>query len=450
MRVKKRLLTFIFTIFLTPGSAPAQTLLPSDKNTPDLLNPPDRLPWNVFPSFRKFQGLQAEQDEDLSPNLATEMENLGDHLGDTVRSIAERRNFICLRRPCLVQAFPILYTKQNAGFFGGFRANVRDSLRPRHPYYSLTTQIIHSDTDQWLTFLALDFPRIEKLPTHPRLRIKGTYNKSNEARYFGSGLASKGASQLEDDYLRYGMQERNFQSSLFIPAWEKPHENKSFNIFSIYSFTNLDTYIYDQSEGSKLFNDRPAGYRGEKISRMSLGLIYDSRDQSVNTRRGFATELTVEFPGRYGKEYQYQRYTFVDRRYLSWGKNSFAFRATADIVRGTAPFWALESIGGSDPIRNVGGSGVMRAYPAGRIQERDKFIESVEYRHFLSPRRVLGTYAQITWPVLGFDVGRQGPLNTYDAFAGTDFLFNKTFLVRTYVGYAQTGWAWTLRFDQEF
>jgi len=414
-----------------------------DKDS-DILNQSDELPFGVFPS------LSMVQDEDHpDENLGGGIKNIGSRMENAVRTFANRRNFSCFRNPCLLQAFPIIYSKRSSGFFGGFHANLRDSLRGSPPIYSITGHFIRSDSNQWITYLSLDLPKIEKLPLDPRFKIKGNYNRNTENRFYGFGTDSKEALTRDDKELRFGLTEYSFQSALIVPVMYFEGDGQ-LSIFSSLDANEIRITRFDPAKNSKLFEDNPRGIKGGSSSSLGLGVIADTRDREVMTTSGWATEMSTEVGGSVFGDYRFQRFTFVDRRYYSWRRSTFALRTTLDAISGDTPFWELEGVGGSDPIRNVSGSGILRAYKSGRHHEKVKAIQSAEYRVSLRPRRLWGQFTEITFFPIGGDVGRMGRLWAWDLITGVDLLMNRSFLIRTFLGYAETGIAWNFGFSQEF
>jgi len=403
---------------------------------------PDDLPFGVYPSIDEVQ-------DNPRPvqSLGTEIQDLTGRVQDTLKGFAERRNWTCFGGSCLVQAFPLLYTKPDSGFFGGVRANI-SKPRPNEdlPSFSADAQIIRSDTAQWLTFFAVDIPRIEALPTTPRLRMRALYSRTTETRYFGIGPSSAEFVKHSDEEVRYGLQEYGFQAALIVPVWKIATQKIS--IFG--SFSTLQHKPAPFHPVSKLFDDRPLGIQGGYSSRAGMGLFLDSRDREILSRHGWMVEASGEVAGNPLGGFRFQRLSLSDRRYFSHGAFTLANRFTLDSVLGAPPFWELAGVGGLEPIRNVAGSPLLRGYRAGRFHERTKVINSSEFRWQLSRRRLLGQVTDVALVPLGANLGRLGAQNALSLSTGVSALFNRNFMLAVFLARSVDGTTFTLDFDKTF
>lgn len=402
----------------------------------------DDLPFGVYPALDEVQdGSRPVQD------LGTEIQDLGGRMKDTVKAFAERRNFRCFGGPCLIQAFPLLYTKPKSGFFGGLRANItQPRANEELPAFSLNTFLVRSDTAQWLTYAALDIPRVTVLPLRPRLQLRGFYSRTTETRYYGIGLDSERYVRAPDEEVRYGLAEHGFQAALIVPLWNLLTQR--LNLFASFSTIRHEPTPFESV--SKLFSDRPLGIEGGYSSRIGFGLFLDSRDREVLTRRGWMMEVSGEVAGNPLGEFPFQRLSLSDRRYFSAGPVTLANRFTVDSLLGAPPFWELTSVGGLDPLRNVSGSGLLRGYEPGRFHERTKVLESVEFRWQLNRRRVLGQITDIALVPLGASFGRLGPQNAASVSIGAMALFNRSFLLAVFGSRSLDSSTLTLDFEADF
>lgn len=430
----KRIALFV----LIAASGPAAW---SQRLNNPILDNPRELPYGIFPHVDSIQ-----ENDNPNSSLKDDVKDLGIAFRETVQSFAARRNFNCLGRPCLVQAFPLLYSRPNSGFFGGIRGNVRDISRQEPPHWILNGLLIRSDTNQWISFAALDFPRIDALPFRPRFKLRGAYNRSTETRYFGIGRENDTARLRPDEDLRFGLEEKSFHSSLIVPAFEVQDHRVS--LFGSFDLASLKPSRFQSV--SVLFESAPLGLSGGKSASLALGLLVDSRDRENFPRNGWALEIAGSVAGNPSGDFPFQRFSVVDRRYFSHRKSTFAFRTTLDSLWGEVPFWELEKVGGIDPLRDISGSAILRGFRGGRFHERFKLIESTEWRVTLNPRRIFGQYTELTIMPLGIDVAQLGVVRALSVNSGIDFYFNRSFLMRFYVSRADSATTFALGFDQEF
>ena len=106
-----RVLTFVFMLIANIAATqrkPAQ-IAPSIKENPSYL------PFGSYPHIHEIVPEPKESDD-----LGEEIEDLSTKVRSTVKTFAQHRNSNCFGDPCLIQAFPLIYTKKNSGFFGGF------------------------------------------------------------------------------------------------------------------------------------------------------------------------------------------------------------------------------------------------------------------------------------------------------------------------------------------
>jgi hypothetical protein len=405
---------------------------------------PAELPYGVFPHLRTV-----EEAPRATEDLGTEIKDLSKRVTSTVRTMANRRNVSCLGDPCLVQAFPLLYNSRGSGFFGGVRAKLTNIRRNEPNLYSVDALLVRSDTRQWNVSLGVDFPRIDSLPLDPRWKVRTNYSRSTETRYFGIGRSSEIQTRRPDDQVRYALQEQGFQTSFLFRAGRIG--DTEVRLFTLLSVIRHKPSELSPSIPSKLYEDNPLGARQGGISaRTGFGALIDRRDSEVLSRRGWATETSVEIARPPVGDFSFERFSFIDRRYFTRGRYTLAFRSSFDYLQGEIPFWELAGIGGIDPIRNVASSQGLRAYRYGRYHEKEKFMLNIDHRVHLASTRLFGQFLQTVLLPLAVDLGRLGEQNAWCVSSGINMLFNKNFLIRTFLGYAPTGYALRLSFGQEF
>jgi hypothetical protein len=404
------------------------------------------LPFGHYPSMEDKQS-EAYSELNGDATLAGEIKDFSREVGKGVSYFAQRRNLSCFGAPCRYQFIPLLYSKPNSGFFGGVRANMTNFSR-QDPYtWVADLQLVRSDTKQWLSYAAVDFPRIEWLPFQPRLKLRGTYAKSTEFRYYGQGDDQIEAFGVPDAEARYSLISYGVNSTLLLPLYRD--EPKIWGFYVQFSTTRNTIDRFEDGD-SLLFEAQPTGIRGGFSSVLGGGFFWTDVDRELLARRGQSLELGGLAGGNPLGNYQFRRISLVDRRYISWKRLTLAHRLSGDAVIGNAPFWELAGVGGIDPIASVAGSGLLPGYPPGRFHAAYKAIESVELRVHHNVIRAWNQYIEpITIPLAasGAVLGRKIAWSTS---IGAQLLFNKSFLTRVYLNRSAEDWSANLRFGQEF
>ncbi len=379
-------------------------------------------------------------------SLLGDIKVLSSEIQKSVREVSQKRNLTCFGDPCLFQAFPLLYSKPNSGFFGGFRANLTNISR-RDPYfYVINTQVTRSDTQQWLATVNMDVPQVRLGPLEPRFKLRGSYARSTEFRYVGEGRASYDLNKYPDGDKRYSLRETAAGGTVLAPLVVRPASK--FGLFATYDYSSVRTDPFGRD--TLLYRLRPEHFRGGTFRSVGVGLYRDARPTETFTRNGEMIEAGVS-TGRLDAsgEVSY-RVTVVDRRYQSVRRWTLAHRLTADGIFGASPFWVRSGVGGIDPVRDVSGSGILKAYSGGRFHEKYKLIESAELRLHQNEFRALGLRGDLAIMPLGFDVGFLNRLFAWSVATGFDVLWNRSFLTRFYAAFTETEWALRLKFSQEF
>ena len=406
---------------------------------------PDDLPWGVYPRLTTVV-----DDPEPIQDLETEINNLREDIGDTVKIFAERRNLRCFGGPCLIQAFPILYSHKDSGFFGGVRANLRraTSNKSKAPFV-FDFQLVRSDTAQWLTFLNARFDRISFLPFRPRMSTRFYYARTTETRYFGIGPSSAESVARPDSDVRYSMEEIGFNLAVVVPTFDIRGQEGS--LFLLFSSANHRPAPFRAT--SKLFEDRPTGIEGGYSTRAGLGVALDGRDDDKMARRGHNLELSAEFGGNPLGDFTFQRWTVVDRLYIPLHRPArwvLANRVTIDSISGKPPFWELAGVGGQDPVRQLSGSTILRGYSPGRFHEPHKVLDSIELRWMIEAARLFGKPTEWAIIPLAFDFGRLGRQTAFSASVGAMALVDRGLQAIALASVSRDDWSVNLKFGHEF
>jgi len=395
--------------------------------------------------------LQTPETPDKGPRsgLVGEIKTLSTEITRSVKDVAQKRNLTCFGDPCLAQVFPLMYSKPNSGFFGGFRARLTNIWRQNPYLYALDAQLIRSDTSQWLASLNLDVPEIPVAGLRPRVKLRGSYARSTEFRYTGEGQESEILSRRPDADKRYSINEAAAGGTLLLPL--RIREERKFGLYGSYDYSHSRNNPYENKASSVLFAERPEAFRGGTFRAAGAGLFFDTRPTETFTRSGGMIELgaNVGVLEERPRKFSY-RLSMIDRRYQSRGRWTLAHRLSVDALMGKAPFWERAGVGGIDPIRDVSGSGLLKAHTGGRFHENYKFIESLELRLHQNDFRTLGMRGDLAVMPLALDVGFMSRLFAWSIATGFDVVWNRSLLTRFYVAFTEDEWATRLKFSHEF
>lgn len=399
-----------------------------------------------YPSYQELYE-ETELAKPQSDNLVGGIKNLSQEITKGFKKVAQKRNMTCLNDPCLLQFFPLAYNRRNSGFFGGMRINLTN-ISEKNPYfYTAHLQVTRSDTEQWLGSAYFDVPKIKFRHFTPRLKLRAHYFRSTEFRYTGVGSESYTLYKFEDEAKRYSHNQTGAGSTILIPLF-----NKTDSLFGIY--TSLDSmHVKNQpfiESTSILFGQKPVAYQGGQFQKLGFGIYFDTRDNEYLTRHGQFFELGYGIGKlKYSKDWV-QRAGMIDRRYFSSGRWTLAHRLTMDVLFGASPFWEDSSVGGIDPIRDVSGSGILKGYSGGRFHEKFKLIESFELRVQQNDFKALGLNGSLVLVPIAVDLALMGYMGAWSTSMGLDAMWNKSFLTRFYMSYAEKDYSVNLKFNYEF
>ncbi|MCC7466751.1 MAG: BamA/TamA family outer membrane protein [Saprospiraceae bacterium] len=122
----------------------------------------------------------------------------------------------------------------------------------------------------------------------------------------------------------------------------------------------------------------PEGAEGSTNLSAGIGLVYDSRPNMLNTRKGWFAELAwLHYSKSLGSDYAFENFSAEVRQYIPTFKNQvFAWQISGNIVSGNAPFNMLSLMGNES---------LMRGYYTGRYRDRHYYAAQAEYRFLPLP-----------------------------------------------------------------
>ncbi len=151
------------------------------------------------------------------------------------------------------------------------------------------------------------------------------------------------------------------------------------NIFSKFymgaGFRAATNFNIQTKEDGLLFTEQPIGIDANKAVGITLGLMFDNRDNVLSTRRGILAEFRQRFYRTWlGSDYHYA-VGVLDFRYYHpvFGKprHTFAWQIYGLSTYGQTPFTELAPLGGGM---------IMRGYYEGRYRDNHMAATQVEYR----------------------------------------------------------------------
>jgi hypothetical protein len=170
--------------------------------------------------------------------------------------------------------------------------------------------------------------------------------------------------------------------------------------------------------GSRLAQDAAAHPDGEgqgllgvqalAIVSEGAGIVYDSRDSEIFTRRGWFAQLGNRFSKAFpiGAEITYGEGEVTLARYVPLGGPFvLALQVAADFKYGHVPFFELFTGGVFKPDYMIGGSASVRGVPFGRYLGQIKGVANAELRGLFARVHVVGQSLQLGGDLF-FDTGR--------------------------------------------
>ncbi len=137
-----------------------------------------------------------------------------------------------------------------------------------------------------------------------------------------------------------------------------------------YRFSN--TTIGDAEEGGVIERGDLIGTDGGRVSQVTTGAAWDSRNNIFAPSAGSFSQATVAYSDAViGSDYRFARYTADARSYRRVGRGVLAGQAYVEATSGPAPF---------DQLSLVGSGTIMRGYVRGRYRDRNLAAAQLEYR----------------------------------------------------------------------
>lgn len=136
-------------------------------------------------------------------------------------------------------------------------------------------------------------------------------------------------------------------------------------------FQKLSRVSFDPREGGPL--ELPTGRGGSSNLGLGVGILYDSRHNILNVRRGLFSEIAfMSYHNRWGSEYNFNTLQTDTRIFRPLGRRDvLAFQALGQFNFGDVPF---------NQLALMGGESMMRGYYLGRFRDKNMVATQIEYR----------------------------------------------------------------------
>jgi hypothetical protein len=257
---------------------------------------------------------------------------------------------------------------------------------------------------------SLFFDAPDLLPGAWRITANIAREQQLATPYYGLGNDTEYDERLEsapnDYYYRFGRTRRVLSADLQHPIGNSPVR---FLVGTSVSTVTLDPSPFDS--GTTLLQSdmaaNPSPLHGW-YNALRGGLVWDSRDREIGTRRGAWTEVLVQrYDKVLGSERSYTRWTVTDRRYWPVSPRlTFAQRLLLQGVEGNVPVHDISTIQTSFKNQEgLGGAKSVRGLPRNRYQGKGLLLGNAELRWRAAEFRALRSPAYVV--LSGFaDAGR--------------------------------------------
>lgn len=310
-------------------------------------------------------------------------------------------------------AVPFVGGDSDVGFGGGFIASWA-RLGNREPYLlrveAATAVTFKRPEDSWAVpytdaYVLIEAPHV--VPERMRLRLRVSYTREQRLPYSGLGNASEPVPEAEDERSRYTRTHPTADLQTELNLTKALHILLGVNFTPNWIHVNSDSRLaQDMTMGSDTVRRLLGNAENHSVLLFSYGATIDTRDNLVNSRRGFYASARVDLaPGPSGSfTHRWARANTSVRGFvpLVAERLTLAGRVVTDWLFGDAPFYELPRY---DSTSAIGGPSGVRGIPAQRYFGKIKAFGNLELRSELVKVHMLGK--ETTWGITGFfDAGR--------------------------------------------
>jgi outer membrane protein assembly factor BamA len=270
------------------------------------------------------------------------------------------------------------------------------------PYrHGVALQVFYSTRGVQNHFLRYDGP---ELIAGLRVELRLEYRRELLSPFYGAGNVSapEFSGDTRDEYFNY----QRTSPAAWIRFRARPFGDAApLQTYLGYGYRHVRIASY---ENSLLLMQKPRGIEGGGNGQLSMGALWDTRDEEGDPTHGGMEEIALRLSSEAtGSRYRYVGLTVADRRFFSLGSPRlvFAQRLAVDYLVGDVPFFEWPMFGGVTFTEGIGGMGSVRGVPRNRFSGNLKVVSNSELRYYFYDFRILGRWAKAG--VTGFfDVGR--------------------------------------------
>lgn len=126
------------------------------------------------------------------------------------------------------------------------------------------------------------------------------------------------------------------------------------------------------------FSDYPTGSEGSANLGLGAGILYDTRHNILNVRKGFFSELAfLHYDKSWGSDFEFTSFISDTRLYMPMNtRDVLALQLVGQFNVGTIPF---------NQLAMMGGETMMRGYYSGRYRDQNQIALQAEYRFLPLP-----------------------------------------------------------------
>ncbi len=332
---------------------------------------------------------------------------------------------------------PLLGYSSDQGFIGGgFLQRINYDIN-RKPFLStLKTDLTFSTRGDIIS--QLQYERTRLFGNDIRSSIDFIGQRERQGHYFGIGNTTPFSSSEFNDGANY------YENREFYLNYRIRNGLFSFGENGELDFFGETTFWYvngiSAGEDTRFYQDQPAGFGSNRVFKLGIGFIADSRNNEFSPSKGVRYEVSFNSSQSFLlSDYSFSSMRGDFRHFMPLtDRITLAHRFQAEHTLGNAPFWALPVIGNENGLRG---------FHRNRFRGESSVLNMIEIRSWLfsvlSGRVDVGMHA--FW-----DTGR-----VYSEFDSSTFfdgwkrvfgvggaitLLNPDFIVRGDIGFSNETW----------
>lgn len=309
-----------------------------------------------------------------SPGVGKELKLFGEEVASRIDKVVSRKGFQMWGDPWTIQGIPLIFPSPNNGFHLGLHAKLVNIVRQDPHKVEFMGQVLASDKGRYKHFFQADYPYA--FGGLYRFTGRISYNQDITQRYYGKGNNTTVDSVgLEKDNPLYA----NTRTAPTATFQLLKYLGRKFRTGPVLGFKWMKIGAPD---GSLLKSEQPLGIDGGRTHYLGWAIVRDTLDFEPYPSSGTLNELYLQWYSKLtGSNYDFLRSTYTFRYYVPlYRKLIFAHRTLFEFLSGTAPFYELSAVGGSDSTIGFGGDRFMRGYDGNRFVDHIRTAFGFELR----------------------------------------------------------------------